>query len=321
MDTPGHEGIPVGEAVDDGPILINVACGYCGSAARVGAAKPGLVQFHCPACGAQNEVTYKRPAGGKQTLPAVIDYPPWWTKQPKIGQVEIQACSGQKIKMISELVERTWKNVTTRDRSGKPVPKLTVLQVQQNHNPLLWSNYVQAREAIRAKMRPEDRVQCLTGQVHEQDDALFSCIGAPDSEVNEFLLFHGSKPSAVESICKSDFMVRLAGANTGTLLGPGIYFAECSSKSDEYAQDDQSGIYQGIYAMLLCRVACGRMYYTADVKPDVDAILSSATGDERRCHSVLGDREKCRGTYKEYVVFNNDQAYPEYIILYRRSED
>ena len=38
-------------------------------------------------------------------------------------------------------------------------------------------------------------------------------------------------------------------------------------------------------------------------------------------HSVLGDREKARGTYREFVVYDQDQAYPEYLIIYRRTSD
>ena len=34
--------------------------------------------------------------------------------------------------------------------------------------------------------------------------------------------------------------------------------------------------------------------------------------------SVLGDREKCRGTYKEFVIYDADQVYPAYVVKYRR---
>ena len=34
--------------------------------------------------------------------------------------------------------------------------------------------------------------------------------------------------------------------------------------------------------------------------------------------SILGDRERAVGTYREFVVFNNSACYPEYIVLYRR---
>merc|ERR1712232_1509244 len=33
---------------------------------------------------------------------------------------------------------------------------------------------------------------------------------------------------------------------------------------------------------------------------------------------VLGDREKGAGTYREFVFFNEDSVYPEYVVFYRR---
>merc|ERR1712094_158231 len=35
-------------------------------------------------------------------------------------------------------------------------------------------------------------------------------------------------------------------------------------------------------------------------------------------HSVLGDRRKCRGTFREFVVFDEDQVYANYILAYTR---
>ncbi|CAE8650622.1 unnamed protein product, partial [Polarella glacialis] len=35
-------------------------------------------------------------------------------------------------------------------------------------------------------------------------------------------------------------------------------------------------------------------------------------------HSVIGDREKIRQTFREFVIFDAHQAYPEYIVWYRR---
>ena len=40
-------------------------------------------------------------------------------------------------------------------------------------------------------------------------------------------------------------------------FGPGAYFAEASSKCDEYASEDPSGLFAGKCALLLCRVVCG----------------------------------------------------------------
>merc|ERR1712228_490009 len=107
-----------------------------------------------------------------------------------------------------------------------------------------------------------------------------------------------------------DFSVDLAGSSSGALYGPGIYLAENSSKSDEYAQDDKSGVYQGLYAMLLCRVVCGKLLYTDEVVPNKDKLVQSCTGSDAAFDGVLGDRAKAKGTYREFVIFDSAQVYP-----------
>lgn len=221
--------------------------------------------------------------------------------------------------MIQQLVDMTWKETETRDRKklkSGPAARFQVVQVQQNCNPKLWENYVRARNDIAAKMGDAPIHSCKTSEcLSAMGGEEF--LGPLETKANEFYLFHGTKPSACDSICKSDFMVRMAGANAGTLYGPGIYFAECSSKSDEYASDDPNGIYSGLYAMLLCRVTCGRMLYTDEVHPKVDDIVRKCTATDEN-DAVLGDREKARGTYREFIVFKNDQAYPAYVVIYKR---
>lgn len=130
-------------------------------------------------------------------------------------------------------------------------------------------------------------------------------------------LFHGTKPSAADSIAENAFKLSFSGTNKGTLFGPGIYFAESSSKSDEYAEDDQGGIYQGLYATLLCRVVMGMARYNEEHRPDSAGLTKDCLHGD--FHSVLGDREKIRGTFREFVVFDHEQAYPEFIIIYRRT--
>ena len=35
-------------------------------------------------------------------------------------------------------------------------------------------------------------------------------------------------------------------------------------------------------------------------------------------HSILGDREKAVGTFREFVVLDEDQVYPEILVRYTR---
>merc|ERR1719316_2164759 len=76
----------------------------------------------------------------------------------------------------------------------------------------------------------------------------------------EALLAHGTNPSSAMGILKSGFVLNHAGKSTGTMFGYGIYLAECVSKSDEYARDDNGGTYPGLMAMLMCRSLIGNPY-------------------------------------------------------------
>jgi len=133
-----------------------------------------------------------------------------------------------------------------------------------------------------------------------------------DPEINEFYLFHGTSPKAAAAITAGDFRIDLAGSNAGTLYGRGIYFAECSSKSDEYAQEDE----RQFNPMLVCRVTLGRVLYTDEEYPNTGALIQSCTRGGH--HSVLGDREKTRGTFREMIIYDSEQVYPEFLVWYTR---
>jgi len=94
--------------------------------------------------------------------------------------------------------------------------------------------------------------------------------------------------------------------------------AEACFKSDEYTEADV-GDREGWRPIVLCRVLTGRHHYTADVKPNVEEITQVISSGE--CDSVLGDREKCRGTFREFIIFDDSQVYPEWLIWYRRRFD
>ena len=57
------------------------------------------------------------------------------------------------------------------------------------------------------------------------------------------------------------------------MLGSQILFfaallpKESSTKADEYSQDEPSGYYDGVRALLLCRVCMGEFYYTGERDP------------------------------------------------------
>mmetsp|Transcript_90785 Transcript_90785/g.228314 ORF Transcript_90785/g.228314 Transcript_90785/m.228314 type:complete len:314 (-) Transcript_90785:35-976(-) len=133
-----------------------------------------------------------------------------------------------------------------------------------------------------------------------------------ETAANEVWLFHGTKSFAAEAIVSNDFRVDLAGSSAGSLYGRGIYLAENCTKADEYSYPDRGGL----YTMLVCRTTLGKVHYNAERLPDPRRCEDACCKGD--CHSVLGDRKACRGTFREFCVFDEDQVYPNYVVTYKR---
>jgi len=97
------------------------------------------------------------------------------------------------------------------------------------------------------------------------------------------------------------------------MYGKGAYMAESITKADEYAEDEPGGYYDGVFAVLLLRVCLGKYYYTTSRDTTAKDKLLSGAYD-----STLGDRAAAVNTFREFVVYNSDQLYPEYVVLYQR---
>merc|ERR1712187_596032 len=137
-------------------------------------------------------------------------------------------------------------------------------------------------------------------------------------------------------IAENDFRLDLTGANAGTLYGKGIYLAENASKADEYGEGPKGPageeLEQGAEAprpppantveliresyILVCRTTLGKVLYTDALKPDPDRLKQSCLKGD--FDSVCGDRQKRNGTFREFIVYNDDHVYPEYIVKYER---
>merc|ERR1719352_449781 len=128
----------------------------------------------------------------------------------------------------------------------------------------------------------------------------------------EALLAHGTNPSSAMAILKTGFSLSAAGKSTGTMFGYGIYLAECASKSDEYARDDNGGTYPGLMAMLMCRSLVG----DGHVVHEAGDYIQEAKSQGKDC--LVGDRETKVGTYREFIFWDEKQVYPEYAVIYKR---
>ncbi|CAE7792112.1 KCNB2 [Symbiodinium sp. CCMP2456] len=172
----------------------------------------------------------------------------------------------------------------------------------------LWQEYTVDRYAIKLKRRHRcTALDRLGGEALTQDFVRgLGLMEDLDQRVNEVSLWHGTSPQNAFSIAR---------------YGAGTYFAECSSKSDEYARDDAEGIHQGLYCLLLCRVLLGEPLHLTAGGDQVGPLVRAALDSDLllgKYDSVLGDRRASVGTYREFIVYDDYMAYPEYIVVYTR---
>nr|XP_046234747.1 protein mono-ADP-ribosyltransferase PARP11-like [Scatophagus argus] len=137
-------------------------------------------------------------------------------------------------------------------------------------------------------------------------------------EIQERRLFHGTEIKNVDSICKNNFDLRLAGLHAH-VYGKGIYFARHASHADKYSRSSThplntyGGETQGVSSeprkiIFLARVMIGKSVVGQDhfQKPDhgsSENIHDSCVNDVN--HPTI------------FVIFDPNQIYPEYLIQYK----
>lgn len=299
---------------------------------------------------------YMCQCGHKQKLHAsrvapmhLVSYPKHWTSEVTGDQevnARVPARDEKYLQFFQMLMELTYSDVTTRDRVKScgtwEVPRnFIVKSVVRNENTRLWrkykmkkadllreSSYIAEDATVQASLstaaaQPEfgdysavktTEAYTLLMQKAKADPELgLTAEDELEPKINEWVLLHGTSASAAENICGHDFTMRLAGSSTGTLYGRGTYLAESCTKADEYAREED-----GVFTMLCCRVLGGRVRYCDERTPDAEALMADCTEGMYDC--ILGDRIKTSGTYREFVVFDTENVYPEYIITYTRGE-
>lgn len=219
---------------------------------------------------------------------------------------------GELLEELQKVVDDTFHSKWTRDRRGNVPKRLVLTGGFEIENAQNWVEYVARRKVI------ADQIAKITPPPWQPDDIMtmlspsISSLPEVDTSVNEAWFFHGTSALGAEGITSEDFKLDLAGSNAGTLYGRGVYLAECCTKSDEYAGDSSVTKRH----LLLCRAVLGNIHYTDKVDNDADALVQSCLSGPY--HSVLGDREKARGTYREFIVYDNEAVYPAYILEYRQ---
>lgn len=271
--------------------------------------------------------------------------PSYWTNKKHADKAlfsQMVYVDPAKNQVFDELLRASYEAKSTKDR---PCPKLVepcertsqgcpcvrvdgdpglptgfvVRRVIRVEHSNMWEKYAQKRKAIQSsrsaeklrRFEPKLMTQDGVGQSGDVFDPLFGSL-------NEGYFWHGTPIRTALSIAQKDFDMSLAGSGRGAMYGPGAYFAESCTKADEYAFDEPGGFYDGIRALLLCRVCMGKMYYTTKFGNRDEPCEPHEKYKAGEFDSVLADLAKHRKTFREFVVFNADQIYPEYVVLYQR---
>jgi len=258
--------------------------------------------------------------------------PPGWEVEDLVGTDAKDKMFG-KVDLVDatlkakfqKLFDSTRQSIVTRDRKGGMPKGYTVEKIVEVRNAESWDSYSKRKGEIipACKLRKgaplsDETWRSWSGHIATTSvgPEILKAANLPElqAEANECLMFHGTNPAAADSIAHNHFDMGFA-CKSG-LFGAGLYFAESSSKSDEYVSPDKDEL----YPVLICRVTLGRINYMDQVDPTSDPGRDKTEAACKRgeFHSVLGDRKKVRGTYREFIVYDHYQVYPHFIVWYKR---
>jgi len=228
--------------------------------------------------------------------------------------------------LFQKIFNDTTERKVTRDRVGAVPRAYTVDQIISVMNAESWGSYLKRVDVIGEECKKfpgsapcsRETWASWSGAITTQVCAakILHDVRLPplQANANEVLVFHGTKPESANAIAQNHFDMAFA-CKTG-MFGAGLYFAESCSKSDEYVKPDK----ENRFPVVICRVTLGHINYVPHKDPTKDPgrekLESSCLTGEY--HSVLGDRKKAKGTYREFVVYNHYQVYPHFIVWYKR---
>lgn len=122
-------------------------------------------------------------------------------------------------------------------------------------------------------------------------------------------LFHGSRSANILGICKKGLLMRPPGVYiTGSMFGNGIYFADQSSKSEQYSTARFGGSRgsSSTYYMFVADVALGKIMKYKNAQ-------SWLTEPPRGYHSVQGEKGYSL-LHNEFIIYTPRQHILKYLI-------
>lgn len=308
---------------------------------------------HLRFVGEEDQQTFPSPAAASKWLLARLANPPHYWANHDVGMGFKDSCllPEEARRPFQQLLDSTLFPASSRDRpcparppcrnsrkvaggcacsrpGGMPgLPqRYRVRQVLRIEDSAQWQAFVRRRQELlmlRAAQGPVD-----DGMLPLTDEAVVAWPGvfaSPTHDIGEMYLLHGTNIRSSLKIAHED--VRLDLSKSGGALGPGLYLAESATKADEYASDAAAGCvsgstpdpyYRGIFAMLVMRACLGKPKVTNRFLSDTEKPKVKSDVFHRKLYdSIVGDRRSA-GTFREFCLYDPDQVYVEYLVLYER---
>lgn len=218
-----------------------------------------------------------------------------------------------------------------------------ITQVWRIENPELWERYwlkrlefQQKYTEIKVGLRQSHVMECLENVLFFglEKNSNVNCPERLDLNINERFLFYCSSNVSGDEVKKltTDGFSRQQFQEW--VLGTGIYFTECPSNASQFSSS-LTHLYEttlkDMRLLLICRVLCGEV---DEARDDILSRYSSMKfpyksnllGGHETFGSVVADRgvfinSKDVQQHCEFVIFDPEQIYPAYVILYHDNED
>ena len=218
-------------------------------------------------------------------------------------------------KMVQGMINRTYDLSFKETRPGASAG-LQVVRVVRVEHTRLWRAYRFHQTQLEEKIATSTvaRVDRITSAAAFPD----GCLKEPlNVMLNEAHLFHGTKKSIADIICKQGMDERVTRSGRH---GAGLYFAENASKSDQYMEEAEDGFCD----LFICRVLLGKPF-VRKLEPQPQRELYrrppcveghvDCTEGHVMMDSVLAEIPQ---TAREFVVFDRSKVYPEFLVRVRR---
>ncbi|NXO58353.1 PAR15 polymerase, partial [Aramus guarauna] len=204
----------------------------------------------------------------------------WWMSRLKLElPAQWEDMQEERIKLVN-LKPSCQEYLEVQNKFKKTCPSFVIEKIERIQNPFLWQTYQIKASALSTKNKNQN---------------------------NEKFLFHGTAVSSLSAINYNGFNRGFAGKNAAN-IGNGTYFAVDASYSaqDIYSRPDTNNRRY----MYLARVLTGR--YCAGSRGLVTPPPQNPADPTDLYDSVVDNVNKPT----MFVIFNDIQAYPEYLITF-----